>query len=301
MHALKAAVRLRPPFVPAKPKYHSASVGIPAYRNLTTLPEDAFYRVHAAYLGMVSYNDYLFGELLHGVKAAGLYDRTAVFFSSDHGDFAGDYHLVEKWPGAADDVLTRVPLFARLPNGARNIVARAPVSLFDIPHTMCHLQGINVDGDGPQLGAVGGTFASSLLPTLREGTDGDLRRVVRAEGGFSSWRDLHPGGSDHVDMDDPRGMYYPRAVEEMAEGSPKWVMARNLTHKLVYRPRGVSELYDLASDPRELDNLWGKPSAAPLQGAMERELLGWLVETADVTPTRMDPRRTPKWDPNGRG
>ena len=194
MHALKAAVRLRPPFVPAKPKYHSASVGIPAYRNLTTLPEDAFYRVHAAYLGMVSYNDYLFGELLHGIKAAGLYDRTAVFFSSDHGDFAGDYHLVEKWPGAADDVLTRVPLFARLPNGARNIVARAPVSLFDIPHTMCHLQGINVDGDGPQLGAVGGTFASSLLPTLRDGTDGDLRRVVRAEGGFSSWRDLHPGG-----------------------------------------------------------------------------------------------------------
>ena len=59
---------------------------------------------------------------------------------------------------------------------------------------MCHLQGINVDGDGPQLGAVGGTFASSLLPTLRDGTDGDLRRVVRAEGGFSSWRDLHPGG-----------------------------------------------------------------------------------------------------------
>ena len=102
-------------------------------------------------------------------------------------------------------------------------------------------------------------------------------------------------------MDDPRGMYYPRAVEEMAEGSPKWVMARNLTHKLVYRPRGVSELYDLASDPRELDNLWGKPSAAPLQGAMERELLGWLVETADVTPIRMDPRRTPKWDPSGRG
>ena len=35
--------------------------------------------------------------------------RRQIFFSSDHGDFGGDYHLVEKWPGAFDDVLTHVP------------------------------------------------------------------------------------------------------------------------------------------------------------------------------------------------
>ena len=41
-------------------------------------------------------------------------------------------------------------------------------------------------------------------------------------------------------------MYWARAIEEMTpDGSPKAVMARNLTHKLVYRPRGLSELYDL--------------------------------------------------------
>jgi len=35
-------------------------------------------------------------------------------------------------------------------------------------------------------------------------------------------------------------MYWPCAQEEMSDGgngSPKWVMRRNLTHKLVFRPK----------------------------------------------------------------
>ena len=31
---------------------------------------------------------------MDGMSAAGLEDRTAVFVSSDHGDFAGDYGLI---------------------------------------------------------------------------------------------------------------------------------------------------------------------------------------------------------------
>ena len=73
------------------------------------------------------------------------------------------------------------------------------------------------------------------------------------------------------------------------------ITVRNLTHKLVHRPRGVSELYDLEADPRELHNLWGTPAVRTLQGAMERELLDWLVETADVTPTPTDPRGPPRY------
>ena len=39
-------------------------------------------------------------------------------------------------------------------------------------------------------------------------------------------------------------------------GSPRWVMLRNLTAKLVHRPLGNSELYDLVQDPRELQNVY---------------------------------------------
>lgn len=298
LEAVKKSVTLRPPYNTKKPKYHSREAGIPHYRNLTTLDEDAFYRVQATYLGMISYTDWIFGQLLQGIQEAGLENSTAIFFSSDHGDFGGDYNLVEKWPGAADDVLTRVPVFARIPGAspkARGFVAHAPIQLFDIPHTICELAGINVTGDGS--GQYGVNFGRSLVPQLRHGMDGDKSRYVYSEGGFGFWNEVFPMGSDHV-ANDPKGMYYPRALEEMSDngnGSPKWVMQRNLTHKLVYRPRGTSELYDYTRDPRELNNIFDDPSYAALKAEMLAELMQWLVQTGDVTPMHSDPRGVPKY------
>jgi arylsulfatase A-like enzyme len=233
--------------------------------------------------------------LLRGIDESGLAASTAVFFSSDHGDFAGDFNMIEKWPGGADDVLTRVPLFARIPGGAAGAVIRAPVSLFDVPHTICALAGLDMTGDGS--GPHGITFGTDLSVQLRTGAQLDTARFVYSEGGFSSRNELFPMGSDHV-PNDPKGMYYPRAMEEMSDdgnGSPKWAMRRNLTHKLVYRPRGESELYDFTTDPRELTNLYGTPAAAGLQGEMMAGLTEWLLQTSDVTPMHTDARGTPPY------
>lgn len=289
---VKQNIELRPPFNPNKPAYHSKDKGIPFYRNLTTLNDDFFYQIQASYLGMISYSDWIFGELLKGIEEAGLENNTAIFFSSDHGDFGGDYHMVEKWPGGADDILTRVPLYARVPGGAAGFVGRAPVSLMDVPHTICELAGINVTSGGKY----GINFAESLLPQLLHGQEGDLSRVVYSEGGFSP-TDVFPMGSDHV-ADDPKGMYYPRALEEMSDdgkGSPRWIMARNLTHKLVYRAGGDSELYDYSSDPRELNNVFRDQAYRVLKNEMVSDLLEWLVQTSDATPVHTDPRGTPKY------
>jgi len=227
-------------------------------------------------------------------------NNTAIFFSSDHGDFGGDFHLVEKWPGAADDILTRVPLYARIPGAsskAKGFVAKAPVQLFDIPHTICELAGINVTGDGS--GQYGINFGKSLVPQLRRGeeSDDDMARFVYSEGGFGFWNEVFPMGSDHV-ADDPKGMYYPRAMEEMADngnGSPKWVMRRNLTHKLVYRARGESELYDYTTDPQELNNLWADPKNTAMKEEMMAGLMEWMLQTGDITPAHIDNRGSPKY------
>ena len=68
---------------------------------------------------MVHRVDTELGDLLAAIDnntaAPGLKDRTAFFVSSDHGDFSGNHHLVEKWPGAVDDLLTHVPFVARMP------------------------------------------------------------------------------------------------------------------------------------------------------------------------------------------
>merc|ERR1711871_193587 len=139
-------------------------------------------------------------------------------------------------------------------------------------------------------------FGTSLVPALTGG-DGDLKRFVYSEGGFSFHSEVFPMGSDHV-PDDPRGMYWPRAQEEMSgngTGSPKWVMIRNSTHKLVYRPLGISELYDFLVDPRELNNVIDDASYAELKQDLMVRLMTWMVQTSDVPVLRQDRRGLPNY------
>ena len=106
---------LRPPINPRNHSYpmYRREDGIVHYHDLDREPlateDEAFwYRLNAVYLDMVHRVDQELGDLLAAIdnntNAPGLKDRTAFFVSSDHGDFSGNHHLVEKWPGAVDDL-----------------------------------------------------------------------------------------------------------------------------------------------------------------------------------------------------
>ena len=290
LEEVKAHVTLRPPNNPKKPKYHQPDVGIQHYRNLTSFSTTSFWKIRQSYLEMISFTDWTFGELLKGLKKSGLESTTAVFHSSDHGDFAGDYHLVEKWPGGADDVLTHVPMAIRIPNGVAGGIVHGPVQSMDMMETMLDLAGIDTEWV---------RFGVSLRNVLFDSTKDDLNRYVYSEGGFYYHSELFPGGSDHV-PNNPKGMYWPRAQEEMSSngtGSPKWVMVRNGTHKLVYRPAGVCELYDLVLDERELNNVYDDSKYLHYRSELEKHMMEWLIRTGDVPPLRNDPRKSPK-NPN---
>ena len=284
-----AGITLRPRGISGMPTYMSAKAGIPHYRNLEPLDDDFFYRVQAVYLGMVAYTDWLFGELLSGLAAADggrLERKTAVIFSSDHGDFSGDYGLVEKWPGSMSDVLTRVPLVVRLPGGVAGGVARAPVQTADVLETMLDVAGINASWE---------RFGVSLRAQLEQGAQGDMGRDVFGEGGFY-FRNEQQEEAGECLADCPRGLYCPRGQEEaQPNGSPRASMIRNLTAKLVYRPTGVSELYDLVVDPRETANLYTSSAHATLRAELLVRLLDHHVLTSDVTPTHTDRRGLPKF------
>ncbi|MFW6456751.1 MAG: sulfatase-like hydrolase/transferase, partial [Planctomycetota bacterium] len=86
---------LRPSELPNKPTFVRE---IRKYRDLDQCDDYMFRKIRAVYLGMVSYVDYLLGKLLKAVEETGLADETTLFAFSDHGDWAGDYGLVEKWP-----------------------------------------------------------------------------------------------------------------------------------------------------------------------------------------------------------
>ena len=71
------------------------------------------------------------------------------------------------------------------------------------------------------------------------------------------------------------------------------VTLRTLTQRLIYRPGGDCEFYDLVQDPTELRNRYGDPACRDACAALEARLLRWLVQTSDVTPFEIDTRALP--------
>lgn len=277
---------MRPADLPNLPSFHRY---IRQYRRLPELDERTLRKLRAVYLGMISYVDTIFGRLLDALDETGLAASTAVFMFSDHGEWAGDYGLVEKWPSGLDDCLTRVPLIVRTPECRAGHVVAEPVECQDIMPTTLELAGVECRHTH---------FARSLASQLG-GASGDVARAVFAEGGY----DVHephcfeglPGGFQDV-VGDPNGIYYPKGKQqqEHPESVCRCAMVRTATHKLVYRPGDVSELYDLVRDPQELTNLYGHTAYAAVQQQLERRLLDWYLHTSDVVPWQRDNRGFPQ-------
>jgi choline-sulfatase len=277
-----APVSLRPAGLPGHPDFHARTR---FYRNASAWPAGTLEDIHRKYLGCVSYADDVFGGLLAGLDALGLYESTAIFVLADHGDYAGDYGLVEKWPSGMEDVLLRVPLLAKVPGGARGQVLAGLVQHMDVMQTALDLM------QAPSRHA---HFSVSLLPQLLGAAPADMARAAFAEGGYPSTAPRsHEGNcADPVSgagTCTPDSIYYPKAYQEWHE--PLTVcnaaMVRTHTHKLVRRSDVLdrdhdSELYDLEADPRELVNVYGNASYARVQTELTAALLEWFLQTSDV-------------------
>lgn len=273
---------LRPIGLPKKPNFYK---GIREAYHIDSLPESTFRKIHAVYLGMVSYTDWLLGELLEAIERTHHSEDTAIFVFSDHGDYAGDYGLVEKWPSDLADVLTHVPVIARVPGGAHGNLSEDTVELFDVMATCLDLADIEAQHTH---------FARSLLPQLHGGP-GDPERAAFSEGGYNIYE---PQCFEH-NISDPRQIYYPKEHLEVAlpEMITRAAMVRTQTHKLILRPSGLSEFYAYKQDPRELHNLYGDASVADVQHDLERRLAVWYLNTTGIAPFDKDQRGAPPFYP----
>ncbi len=279
---------LRPMEGAGRPDFHQL---IRRYRGLDRLDEAIFRKINAVYLGMIAFVDHMLGRLLDALEASGHAGDTAVFVFSDHGDWAGDYGLVEKWPSGLDDCLTRVPLILRVPGNTPGHAAPEVVELFDILPTILELAGIPSRHTH---------FARSLLPQL-SGAPGDPERAAFAEGGYDlqephCFEGYPPRGEKIMH---PGHVYYPKLAQqqEVPESVCRSVMVRTRSHKLVRRSSGAHELYDLSRDPRETTNVYARPEYEHARGALENRLLEWYLRTSDVTPEDENPRGFPAPQP----
>jgi choline-sulfatase len=271
---------LRPASLPRKPNFFEA---IRRMRRLDRLSEADFRKIQAVYLGMISYSDWLLGELLEKIESTNHAGDTAVFLLSDHGEWGGDYGLVEKWPSAMDDALSHVPLVARVPGAAQGHVSHEIVELYDVMATCLELCGIR-----PQHTH----FARSLVPQL-QGAPGDPQRAAFCEGGYNRYEPqcFEP----MADFSSPADIYYPKVAlqNEHPETITRTTSIRTREYKLILRPDGQSELYDLRRDPRELHNVYGTKVYARQQEALRMRLLDWYVRTSDAAPYKQDRRGFP--------
>ncbi|HEX2951342.1 MAG TPA: sulfatase-like hydrolase/transferase, partial [Armatimonadota bacterium] len=202
--------------------------GIWERQGLQMWTEDRWTELRATYYGMCARVDHQLSLLINALKTAGIYDDTALFVFADHGDFTGDYGLVEKTQNTFEDCLTRVPFVIKPPKNVPVAprVSNAMVELVDFSATVEEMTGIKASHSH---------FGRSLLPVLAGETDCH-RDAVFCEGGRlhgeQHCMELQSTSSQH-----PDGLYWPRLSWQHEEGPEhtKAVMCRTAEFKYVRR------------------------------------------------------------------
>jgi len=275
-----------PPLLPPVTELKDKPAALRAIRerqNTGDLPEEEFRRIRSVYLSMVNQIDAQFGQVVDALKEAEIYEDTLILFFSDHGDFAGDYGLVEKTQNTFEDCLTRVPLVMKPPRshsvspGVRSGLAE----LVDIPATVADICGLKPEHPH---------FGRSLVPFLEEDRP-DHRDAVFCEGGRLR------GETQAMELEStedqiPGGLYWPRLSiqREAPVCHGKAVMVRTGRYKYVHRLYEQDELYDLKTDPGELANRIADPGLESVRRELKDRLLQFFMETGDAVPLKPDPR-----------
>lgn len=93
------------------------------------------------YYASVAFMDRMVGQVLNGLKEAGLEDNTIVIFTSDHGYHLGEHDFWAKV--SLHDESAAVPLIIRMP-GKKPAVCHSLVELLDLYPTLSNLCGLEV-------------------------------------------------------------------------------------------------------------------------------------------------------------
>jgi arylsulfatase A-like enzyme len=200
--------------------------------------------------GMIAMIDDAVGRVLAQLAVRGLADDTIVIFTTDHGDFLGDHRLLLKGPAHYDGI-THVPFIWAEP-GTRP-ARRTDVigGTLDIAATLL---------DRARVQPYNGIQGESLLPAI----DGE---------GAPETRD-----SMVIEDDQQRALLGYQAPSRMRTLiTARWRMT--IAHG---DPWG--ELYDLANDPHEMDNLFEDPGHRGVRAELMEKLAYREMELADRSP-----------------
>jgi arylsulfatase A-like enzyme len=192
-------------------------------------------------------------------------DDTLILYSSDNGFFLGDHGWYDK--RFMYEPSLRVPLLARYPRlEAKGKVIDLMVQNIDFAPTMLDFAGVPVPES---------MQGRSFRPILEGKDPADWRRSVYYAYFENSWL---LRGKSKEEMSDPTFQYFTPHRVSPHRG------VRTERYKLIeyYSEGDYWELFDLASDPNELRNIYGDPSAAAVTADLKKELTRLRTQYRDL-------------------
>ncbi|MBX2839019.1 MAG: choline-sulfatase [Gammaproteobacteria bacterium] len=227
------------PEIPIDEKDHlSRNLHYCQARHLYTVTDEHRRNARHAYYGMVSYIDNKVGALVEALERSGLRDNTLIVFTSDHGEMMGERGMWFKQHFF--EWAAPVPLVMSMPSRFQAARVTQNVSLIDLMPTFLDLAAEDTFDD-----YIDELDGQSLYGAL-EGDTSSLRDVVISE--FAADGSTGPS----------------RMVKKNA-----W--------KFMYLEGVETLLYNLESDPNELNNLSGLPAYSDI----EKELMAIAMNDWD--------------------
>ena len=209
-------------------------------------------RVVPTYMGLVKQLDDQLGRLFAFMRESGRDRDTLVVFTSDHGDYLGDHGLGEK--ELFHDTIVRVPLIVADPRrqaeASRGTAVEALVEAIDLVPTFLDVLELPRPPEWLE--------GTSLVPWLHgAATPPGWRDAVFSENSYA-FRDC-------VRL--PLG----RPVDGCG-----MTMVRTNRWKYVHHEGLRPQLFDLAEDPEEFEDLGLDPGRAAVREEMSQRLFEWL-------------------------
>ncbi len=257
--------------------------GVRERMRIAGWPDERFHEVQRLYYAMCTRVEHQFGMLMDALNEQNAYDNTLIFMFADHGDYTGDYRMVEKTQNTFEDCLTRVPFIVKPPRHVECIpgIRDGLVELIDFPATVYDLCDIDPGYSH---------FGRSLRAVLAGGDD--HREAVFCEGGRLVGEEQCTEAANNPELK-PSSQYWPRQFAQMdtdgiAHG--KAAMCRTRTHKYIRRLYEPDQLFDLTRDPHETRDVANEPAYQETLATLKERMLTWYMKTCDVVPFSIDRR-----------
>lgn len=236
--------------------------------------EGMWQEIKATYYGMISRLDGQFGRVLKRVDELGMWKDTVTMFFTDHGEYLGDYGLIEKWPSGLSDSLTHEPLIVGGAGLPEDKTIDAMTEMVDLVPTMLEFSGIGEHF--PHNG-------KSWVPLLC-GDETKHKAFALTEGGFL--KDEEPLLEQAP---------YPYDIKAGLQHEDttlvgKAISCRDEHWTFIYRLYEPAELYNRKADPDEMHNLAADPKHKGIADNFESATLRWLWGGSDFLPWERDPR-----------